>query len=197
VISKNRIRDLIGNRQRVIILLVIGIILSYESGFAGAKIPNSESILFAAVNSISDSAKNTVVANSNNIHYIESPAATFAIAFIPGFFVHGLGHYYIGDNRKGNVILATEGVSILLFLTGAAAGLTNTFANDDNPDPEPYLIDDILAYSGGALFLGSWAYDFIDAPKQAKKMAQEYPRKVLITPTISKHRFAVELSLRF
>jgi hypothetical protein len=59
------------------------------------------------------------------------------------------------------------------------------------------IVDNILGFCGLGLFLGSWAYDFIDAPKQAKRMLVDSPKKVLIIPSIDKRRLKLELSLRF
>jgi hypothetical protein len=117
--------------------------------------------------------KLSLVANNNdfsraskkpNAIYKKSATEAFVIASVPGFFIHGLGHYYIGDNKTGGWLLASEGASIILFYS-ALAGLA---AHTDCPECHKTGIN-ILGCSGLILFFGSWIIDFVDAPNQLIK----------------------------
>lgn len=157
--------------------------------------PNTSLSILMSEDDSADSIRSTNTSARQSSIYTESPTATFAIAFIPGFFVHGLGHYYIGENRKGSLLLGVEGLSILLYLAGAADRTASTFAQEDNP--KPHYTDDYLLYSGLVLFLSSWAYDFIDAPKEAKKITEKLKNKVLLAPKITRQHLVYEVLWRF
>jgi hypothetical protein len=101
----------------------------------------------------------------------KNAAIAFFYAFVPGFFVHGLGHHYIGDMRTFKILLITEAISLPIIYYSAIASTADQFEEGkDIP-----LADGVLILSISA-FLISWIYDFVAAPIKA-----EY---VLIDPMV-------------
>jgi len=131
---------------------------------------------------------NAIAKPANKKYQKKSPAQAFMIAFIPGFFVHGLGHYYIDEDRTGIKLLVVELVSIAIFYGVAVSSL----ASMDSPKEEKadYGIWMIPAL---VLFFGSWMYDFTAAPAKAKKMNEEHGLSFYIYPEIK----ADKVSLNF
>ncbi|MCP4580377.1 MAG: hypothetical protein GY839_02070 [candidate division Zixibacteria bacterium] len=117
----------------------------------------------------------------------KDPTVAFVTAFVPGFFIHGLGHYYVGDNSTGTLLLGAEALSISLF----AAYVISEVASSENQDPEK---DHTLVLgSAYVLFFSSWIYDFIGAPVKAKKMNQKYA--YFIYPDFRNERISINLTL--
>ena len=104
--------------------------------------------------------------SANSTYTYKDPTAAFFIGFIPGFFIHGLGHAYIGKGSAAWLLFGIELASLGLFTAGA---ITSIKGEDDPeaPDPEPWWL------SGYALFLSSWMYDFSAAPAKAIRMNQQ------------------------
>jgi hypothetical protein len=94
----------------------------------------------------------------------KSPFKAFAIGFGPGFFVHGLAHYYAGNDKAGGWLLASEGASLFMFYYFVAAGIGTMDCEDCNRNGIYFL-----GFSSAALFFGGWIFDFADAPHQVKK----------------------------
>lgn len=80
----------------------------------------------------------------NEIKYIEgkSPGLAFIIALGPGFFVHGLGHWYANDGFIAGGLATAEVMSAFSYY---------------NPN------------LSNSLFFGSWLIDIIDAPFAAMR----------------------------
>ncbi|MDP3024481.1 MAG: hypothetical protein Q8O10_03000 [candidate division Zixibacteria bacterium] len=90
---------------------------------------------------------------------LRNPNTALFYAAVPGFFVHGAGHFYAGKTKTGIALLGVEIISVgLLFryvLTDFAASM------DGGTGGEPETIVGVI---GGTLFVGSWIYDIIGAP---------------------------------
>lgn len=121
-----------------------------------------------------------------------------AIAVFPGFFIHGLGHFYAGKPFVGSVLLICEiiGVSlivvgiaiiaisgallspsiILTALTGTSVGVSETVSGIRTAIG--------LLNLGGILFIGSWCVDVIGAPLSCvirnKKIQKEYDTTTIV-----------------
>jgi len=118
----------------------------------------------------------------------KNPTLAFGLAFVPGFFIHGLGHYYIGENWTGTKLLAAELVSIILSFGVAVSGV----ASMDYPkDSKPNLA--IWEISVLVLFFSSWIYDYIAAPIKAKKMNEEHESAFYIYPEIKADKVTLNL----
>jgi len=107
-----------------------------------------------------DSAK---IEHADSMSTYKSPTTAFLVAFFPGFFIHGLGHAYIGKGNTTLVLMGIEAVSVGLFLAAAIS----TWDDPHAPDL------DLLAFSCVIIFLGSWIYDFAAAPAKAISMNQQ------------------------
>lgn len=119
----------------------------------------------------------------------KNPKTCFMIAFFPGFFIHGLGHYYIGKYKTGTILLGTEVLSISSFLIGAFMGVTQMDSHNKSDTP------DVLGGIGLGLFFGSWMYDWIGAPKKAKRMQQN--QTYMIYPSIEDKRISMNLAFNW
>ncbi len=97
----------------------------------------------------------------------KSASKAFLIGLVPGFFVHGLGHFYAGNQNTGSLLLVSEGLSLILILSAGSSSMNSSsmfsdeYSNTDN--------NDFLAYAGLAIFLGGWVADFAGAPYYVNK----------------------------
>jgi hypothetical protein len=93
------------------------------------------------------------------------------IGLAPGFLVHGLGHFYVGDRAGGVKLLVAElaGISLLVadVLIGAATNESGTWGAPRQ----------VLRHAGIVLFVGSWAADVIGAFKGYESFEQDTTRQ--------------------
>ena len=96
---------------------------------------------------------------SRNAYYPEykSESKATMLALFPGFFIHGMGHFYAEDLLTGSILLGVEIVSIPIF----RAWIKNTL--NDNRHDDSSDSGNALLLTGIVLFLGSWVYDFAHA----------------------------------
>ena len=92
-----------------------------------------------------------------------NPEAVFAIALLPGFFIHGLGHAYIGDNKTAGILFLTEAASVIT--------LVKIFPRliSSEPDFKPKPLSVTIASISVIAFLASWQVDVWRAPSKAHK----------------------------
>ncbi len=102
----------------------------------------------------------------SNVDHVDPGAAT-VIALVPGFFVHGLGHFYARDPVRGVILLGAQAGSVLWFFS-------ETFVGMIEGDKEGSATGQIAAVS---LYFGTWFYDFV----HAGKAAENYNAKLHIT----------------
>jgi hypothetical protein len=89
-------------------------------------------------------------------------------AVLPGFFIHGLGHFYAKDQTTGAVLYLTEVVGILFINNALHNGFSeNQFAQRGNRYDIPI---------GLVAFFGSWLYDIATASSAVEK----YNRKITL-----------------
>ena len=125
---------------------------------------------------------------NNSIYKKKSPGKVFVIAFFPGFFVHGLGHYYVGEIGNGTLLLGIGLLSsYLLYGAGISQGLEN--------NPAGAKEGRTYGLVAAILFFGSWVYDFIGAPQKAEKMNKEHGYSIYIYPRIHDEYFSLNLAL--
>ncbi|MBD3218787.1 MAG: hypothetical protein GF310_10950 [candidate division Zixibacteria bacterium] len=96
---------------------------------------------------------------SRNEHYPEYKSESTAnlLAIIPGFLIHGSGHFYAGDFMTGFILLGLEIPS--LYMIGSWFG----YQLMENRDEDESGYRSALGVAGAALFLGGWIYDFVHA----------------------------------
>lgn len=140
-------------------------------------------------NVINSDRKEGLSSVSSSSYKRKSPGAVFAIAFFPGFFVHGLGHYYIGETGTGTLLLSAELLSGLVFFGAMVSGVGGSESRERQDEPRS------LACLGMILFFGSWAYDFIGAPKKAEKLNKEHGYSIFIYPKIDSDQVSLNLAL--
>lgn len=88
---------------------------------------------------------------------LKDPREALFYAALPGFFVHGAGHFYAGKSTAGAILLTTEIASFGLIFYSMVRGLGEMESGDsDTPG--------LLAFGAVTLFIGSWIYDMIFAP---------------------------------
>ncbi|MGB8656949.1 MAG: hypothetical protein WCE90_04080 [Candidatus Zixiibacteriota bacterium] len=100
----------------------------------------------------------------------KNPYLALALAAIPGFGYHGVGHWYAGETNTAMAIFGAECVGMALI--GLAMGDISPEKYDQMTEEEKDRDDrrrDECALAGGIIFLGSWVFDMVDAPLAAKR----------------------------
>ena len=92
------------------------------------------------------------------------------IALVPGFLLHGLGHYYVGEHDTGLDLLLAQGLGLGLIAASMALG---NLTRDSGESGAPRRL---LMHSGILLFAGSWTADIIGAFKGAASFAPDNTR---------------------
>lgn len=99
------------------------------------------------------------------------------LAIFPGILVHGLGHYYAGNDERFRDLLQEEGLGLLFLSLGAGLLFLGFSENDTSRDKDGAektyrQVSSIISFVGGSvsgllgtfLFLGSWVKDIYDTP---------------------------------
>ncbi len=95
----------------------------------------------------------------------EEPAGSLlggVLALGPGLFVHGVGHYYAGDQDAALSLLLAEVTGLVLVVGGQLIGVAT------NESGEAGLAQQVLTHSGLLLFAGSWGADIVGTFKGAE-----------------------------
>lgn len=109
------------------------------------------------------------------------------IAIFPGFFVHGLGHYYAGDYATARQLRRLGEVGWIF--SGVGAGLVvGGYYLDGDDDDDDYQNIVYSLYGTGSFFglvgLGylavAWVYDMIDTPRAIESGGEPPPRSRFI-----------------
>ena len=124
----------------------------------------------------------------------KSPAIAFALGFGPGFFIHGLGHYYIGKPKTGNAMFALEIVSTAVIVY---AGPHTLFAGWDNPGKKNAPGMSFLFAAGLITFTGTWVYDFTAAPYKAIQLNKKHGFSMRLYPEVKGDMTSVFVILEF
>ncbi len=129
-----------------------------------------ENTPYSITNQISDS--HTELKEEN----FKSPTDTLLIALIPGFFIHGLGHFYIGENKTGGILLGIEASGWFVLLSYSMyLGVRGLFECSLAGDPDCVESEGLqntgtvigIIFAGS--FFGTWLYDVITAPMKANR----------------------------
>ncbi len=110
-----------------------------------------------------------------------APENVFMVAVIPGFVVHGLGHVMADDLRTGYALFGGEMVSLAMLGYGLrqaaddvqSGAIGSIWAWDKSSGAN-------IIWGASAVFLITWAADFLHAPIAAEEYNQEHH----LTPTI-------------
>jgi hypothetical protein len=144
---------------------------SFETSFLSAKIENSSSLSFLYTqNQSPDDTGSSKYANNKNLR-LKDTSKAILYAAIPGFVVHGAGHFYAGKTKTGLLLLGTEVLSLAFLVVGALAEFGQS-ESGGKADVDPGL----FFVSGTVLFYGSWLYDLFASPGAVKKRNEELLR---------------------
>jgi hypothetical protein len=97
---------------------------------------------------------------------LKNPNVAFFYASVPGFFVHGAGHFYADEKKTGWILVAGEAVSLGVLIFSGLVGFAEAMGGEASTSP------DMLALTGTIIFIGTWIYDLIGAPLAVKKNNQ-------------------------
>ena len=111
--------------------------------------------------------------DSIRVHTLDSlklkdPNMALLYAVIPGVVIHGSGHFYAGKTTTGAVLLGCGVVGGYMFFIGALG------QGIPGESGELGKYEDVLWAFGGILFLGSWIYDLVGAPRAVQKENREF-----------------------
>ena len=98
----------------------------------------------------------------------KDPGVALLYAAVPGFFVHGAGHFYAGEKTAGWVLVGGEILSLCIMGCAVGIGLVES-SNGSTSSGDA----DIVGIFGGALFVGTWVYDIIGAPLAVQRENRE------------------------
>jgi hypothetical protein len=118
--------------------------------------------------SIKEEKIDSIHTNRSRIMKLKDPNKALLYAIIPGFIAHGAGHFYAGEKTTGWILVAGEALSLSLLTYSIGVGIgESTNGSTSNGEAE------IVGIFAGTLFLGSWIYDLIGAPKAVQRNNQE------------------------
>jgi len=120
--------------------------------------------------------------------YIERPASRSVflaelLAIFPGFFVHGLGHYYAGDYRTSRKLGHIGQFGWLLTALGGGMVLGGYYLDKDDQENFAYSLygaGGVTGVVGVSYLLTAWIYDIADTPRAVKSGGLPPPRTPLL-----------------
>jgi hypothetical protein len=122
--------------------------------------------------SIREEEKDTIHTKRSRIIKLKDPNKALLYAIVPGCIVHGTGHFYAGEKTTGWILVAGEALSLSLFTYSVGVGIgESTNGSTSNGEAE------IIGIFAGTLFLGSWIYDLIGAPKAVQRNKKQLNQK--------------------
>jgi hypothetical protein len=150
---------------------------------------------YADAAKFAESQISSIAKNANDSTYIiKDPGTAFTMAFAPGFFIHGLGHSYIGEKKTFRILLLTEIISISMYGYGFYLFLPSAFGN---PDEGNSFAGGTLVFTGTFLFFWSWIYDFTVAPKRAHELNKTHGYSIYIYPDFRKDFTSLNFGISF
>lgn len=135
--------------------------------------------------------KDTAVVQNFTKYQRKSPWITFGLAWGPGFFVRGLGHYYIGEKKTAYLLLSAEMVSISLFYLEYRIGQEFEKEGLERVDMS------FVGFLGVAVFGFSYMYDYIGAPYKANKKNIEHLLSHRILPKVGDGKLVLNICFAF
>lgn len=162
----------------MVLEVIIPLFLYGQVSFNYSLLPEGKGGTFKGLNTLSLEEEYLVDdfyhQQEHNVGKPKKVLTTLLLSFFPGFFVHGLGHYCIGDNMTGTILLSTEIVggitSLYSYIAILACGLSECSEGEFNASYTFFFL-------GMGMFWGSWLYDVIVAPIKASKMRKEYEQR--------------------
>lgn len=158
--------------------IFVFVMLALISSPLMAENPAGDNLASAASYGSCLASQNQGLLQSQNINYMEaqegggekyyprykSESTAFLLAFVPGFFIHGMGHFYAGDFKTGLILFGLE----LLIIPGAAAEIAYDLAENKDPDDKGNVAHAAFAV-GLAAFFVSWVIDIAHSSVAVEK----------------------------
>jgi TM2 domain-containing membrane protein YozV len=159
------------------IFAVILIAIALTSSLLAADYPGKDHSAHASSCGMCLASQNPGLLQSNVINYSQgqsgggekyypkykSESTATMLAVFPGFFVHGLGHFYAGSYGTAMILFGLE----MLVVPGTLAEISYALAeNRDDEKSDAYTAAFIVSI---AAFLGSWIYDLAHADIAVRK----------------------------
>lgn len=113
------------------------------------------------------------------------------LAFFPGLLVHGLGHYYAGDEETFRRLSSLGQLGYLLTVVGGGLGVGGYYLDQVDTEllgqnltqPTAYSLYAAGGVAGGiglTYFFTAWIYDMIDTPRAVETGGRPPPRSKFI-----------------
>ena len=144
---------------------------------------NSLRFFYTQNQSAADTVSSKSLKNKNLI--LKDPNEALFYAIVPGFVVHGAGHFYAGETKTGIALLATELVSFGFYVVGVLEGLGETESGEDHSGA--YFATAVV------LFMGSWGFDIFRAPMMVMKQNQELQKKQGLNLKLEADTYCIKL----
>lgn len=160
-----------------ILVLIFSLLISnlFSSSWSSSK--NNSCVIVKEIHEQED-VDSLVFTSKRKVLTKKSPFVALFLALVPGFFIHGLGHFYAGKPLIGSVLLICGVVGTVMLITGIvmvwfsgailSPGIivsiltgTNIFVSETVTGM--VLGVELIKY-GSILFIGSWWIDIIGAP---------------------------------
>lgn len=130
----------------------------FKSGSINLQLERPSSSLFA------QQMEDSIGVGRTNSTKLKNPNKAIFYAVVPGFFVHGAGHFYAGEKTTGWMLVAGEVLSLGMMTYAVGAG----FAASMGGAP-PSNDDDMIGIAGAILFISTWVYDIAGSPVAVQK----------------------------
>ncbi|MEN3013161.1 MAG: hypothetical protein ABDH23_00900 [Endomicrobiia bacterium] len=159
-----------------ILVLIFSLLISnlFSSSWSSSK--NNSCVIVKEIHEQED-VDSLVFTSKRKVLTKKSPFVALFLALVPGFFIHGLGHFYAGKPLIGSVLLICGVVGTVMLITGIvmvwfsgailSPGIivsiltgTNIFVSETVTGM--VLGVELIKY-GSILFIGSWWIDIIGA----------------------------------
>lgn len=155
-------------------------ILYKEVNILSEQLFNNEKNIFAGIDSIH---KHSAIYNKKEIK-LKNPYVTTLLALIPGFFVGGVGHFYINRYKTGILLLMLKAIP----LADAFKQPTPTEGNISRDEETGNLMT--------FLFLGTWFYDIIASPIHCVRDNRKKMKNISIQPYFKPNSHGNQIGLK-
>lgn len=125
------------------------------------------------------------------LYATKSATKAFLLGLGPGLLVHGWGHFYVGDNKSGGWLLASECISVVSFYYLAMADISAM----DNKDAQG-KIETAMTFAA-TVFVAGWAIDFLDAPNKVIDSRNAHKANTQLSVNPQKHIVVLKLAVSF
>jgi len=130
----------------------------FKSGSINLQLERPSSSLFA------QQMEDSIGVERTNSTKLKNPNMAIFYAVVPGFLVHGAGHFYAGEKTTGWMLVAGEVLSLGMMTYAVGAGFAEAMGGSDSSND-----DDMIGIAGAILFISTWVYDLAGSPVAVQK----------------------------